>query len=443
MGWFSNACSSVGNFVSSAVSTVKSAASSAYETVKSVASKAIGWMAEKADVFVGSVKKAWKAVKPYVEQIRGVLRSAAQSVSHPWLKTALLSLEKGLGALTAFEKSPIAKKIDAAIKWSIKLAQRWHKAQTVDADKNERSESTNQQNDVLNAEELKEAKTHQQEFRFAEDEVIPEEQRHNLELASAINDFEIAKAELSLAIDAEPTDFEHYLRLRATQKLLTIADKKLRTSMTVDDLNSDDLFLIRIASDLIKANPELNKNAAERLDRVLTRQHGKKLAPFVFEELIVSWAKNAEVLEEEWNIANRAYAKDKMLLQRLTLACKIQDELSSEEASELALLEINVPKNKLSLDKLSEEQLDIERYVGAAEGFLQLLEKTEEQIELEDRSYLLEDGHKIGVLLIDCAEHSKSFNELTPDEQSLLNDYANIFKQESKVRMDTILKVAV
>lgn len=429
MGWFSDVCSSVGNFVSATINTVKDVVSATYETVRNVAGKAMGWMAEKAEVFVGDVKKAWKAVKPYVEKVRGYLLVAAAAVTHPWLRSALIMLEKGIGALTAFENSPIAKKIDAAIKWSIKRAKKWQREE--------------QKGDLLTAEELQIAKEHQKEFRFAEDEIIPEDQRHNLELAAAINDFEIAQTELSLAINAEPTDFEHYLRLRATQKLLTIADKKLRTSMTVDDLSSDDLFLIRIASDLIKANPELNKSAAERLDRVLTRLHGKKLAPFVFEELIVSWAKNAEVLEEQWSIASRAYAKDKMLFQRLTLASNIQDELSNEEASELVKLEVSVPKNKLSLDKLAEEQFDIERYVGAAEGFLQLLEKTEEQIEQEDRSYLLEDGHKIGLLLINCAEHNKPFSELSTDEQSLLNDYANIFKQESKMRMDTILEVAV
>lgn len=443
MGWFSDVCSSVGNFVSATINTVKDVVSATYETVRNVAGKAMGWMAEKAEVFVGDVKKAWKAVKPYVEKVRGYLLVAAAAVPHPWLRSALIMLEKGIGALTAFENSPIAKKIDAAIKWSIKRAKKWQREEQKREEKNQKNEAETQKGDLLTAEELQIAKEHQKEFRFAEDEIIPEDQRHNLELAAAINDFEIAQTELSLAINAEPTDFEHYLRLRATQKLLTIADKKLRTSMTVDDLSSDDLFLIRIASDLIKANPELNKSAAERLDRVLTRLHGKKLAPFVFEELIVSWAKNAEVLEEQWSIASRAYAKDKMLFQRLTLASNIQDELSNEETSELLKLEISVPKNKLSLDKLAEEQFDIERYVGAAEGFLQLLEKTEEQIEQEDRSYLLEDGHKIGILLINCAEHNKPFSELSADEQSLLNDYANIFKQESKMRMDTILEVAV
>lgn len=56
MGWFSNAC----NFVSSAVSTVSNVVSSAYETAKNVAGKVVGWMAEKAEVFIGAVKKLGK-----------------------------------------------------------------------------------------------------------------------------------------------------------------------------------------------------------------------------------------------------------------------------------------------------------------------------------------------------------------------------------------------
>ncbi|MCU7974117.1 hypothetical protein L5M43_02365 [Shewanella sp. SW36] len=439
MGWFSNAC----NFVSSAVSTVSNAVSSAYETAKNVAGKVVGWMAEKAEVFIGGVKKAWKVVKPFVQHIRTALLNASKLAPYPWMRSALVMLEKGLGALTAFEKSPIAKKIDAAIKWAINLAQRWQKNREDLLDKNKQQDDMEQANDLLTEEELVLAKQHQAELRFAEDEVIPQDQRHNLELASAINDFEIAKKELGMAIESEPTDFEHYLRLRATQKLLNMSDKKLRSALTVDDLSSDDLFLIRIASDLIKSNPELSKNAAERLDRVLTRLYNKKLTPFVFEELIASWAKQAQSLGDEWAKANASYAKDKMLLNRLVLAKKIQEELSNEESSQLSILENSVPEQKQALDSLASQQRDVERYVGAAEGFLQLLEKTEEQIESDDRSYLLEDGQYIGKLLIECAEHNIPFSALEEDDQSLITDYANIFQQEAKDRMDTILEVAV
>jgi len=215
MSWVSNVC----NFVSSAVSTVSNVVSSAYETAKNVAGKVVGWMAEKAEVFIGGVKKAWKVVKPFVQHIRTALLNASKLAPYPWMRSALVMLEKGLGALTAFEKSPIAKKMDAAIKWAIKLAQRWQKNREDLLDKNKQQDDMEQANDLLTEDELVLAKQHQAELRFAEDEVIPQDQRHNLELASAINDFEIAKKELGMAIEAEPTDFEHYLRLRATQKI--------------------------------------------------------------------------------------------------------------------------------------------------------------------------------------------------------------------------------
>ncbi len=427
--------SSVGSFISSAVSTVSSAVSSTWETAKDIAGKAVGWMAEKAEKFVDGVKNAWQTIKPYVEQIRTVLQTAAKTIPIPWLSAALTMLDKGLGALTAFENSPIAKKVDDAIKWAINLAKRWQNSRQNQEVQNE------QESDQLSADELELAKRHQETFRFAEREVVSEDQRHQLELAAAINDFEIAKTDLANAIDAAPTDFEHYLRLRATQKLLNMADKKFRTAKSVDDLSADDLFLVRIASDLIKAKPELNKEAAIRLDRLLTERYGKKLTPFVFEELIASWAKRAETLEKQWEIENLNYAKDHTLLNRLSHAKKIQSELSAEESAELTKLEIEMPAKKTALNDLVTRQLDIKRYVGAAEGFLQLLEKTPEQIEQEDRSYLIDDGAHVGKILIECAEHDKPFSALSPDDQALVGNYANIFQKESKVRMKAVLEV--
>lgn len=426
--------------VRSAFRSAGSMLDSVVDRVKDVASQAVGWMAEKAERLVGGLKEAWQAVKPHVEQVRTALRAAAAAAPIPWLKSALTMLDVGLGALTAFENSPIAKKVDAAIKWSIELAKRW---QGKKVDREEQREQQEQDNEHLNAEELKAAKDHQETFRFAEREAATEVQRHQLEIAAAINDFEIAKTDLSNAIELAPTDFEHYLRLRATQKLLNMADKKFRSAKSVDDLSADDLFLVRIASDLIKAKPELNQQAAVRLDRLLTERYGKKLTPFVFEELVASWAKRAEALGTQWEDANRQYAKNKMLLKRLSLAKKIQQELSEEEAAELVSLEADVPHQKQALDALATQQQDIKTYVGAVEGFLQLLEKTPGQIEQENRGYLIERGAEVGKLLIDCAKSDKPFSDLAPHEQSLITDYANIFQSESQDRMKALLEVTV
>jgi hypothetical protein len=427
--------------VGGAVRSVGRAVSSAWETAKEVAGKAVEWMADKAEKFVDGVKNAWKVVKPFVEHIRTGIRAAAAAIPIPWLKAALILLDNGLGALTAFENSPIAKKVDAAIKWSIELAKRW---QQHGAEQQQASEAADAQaGDRLSEEELERAKQHQETFRFAEREIVPEGERHQLELAAAINDFEIAKTDLAKVIDAAPADFEHYLRLRATQKLLNMADKKFRTAKSIDELSADDLFLVRIASDLIKPSPELSREAAARLDRLLTERHGKKLTPFIFEELIASWAKRAEVLEKQWELDNRAHAKDSMLFKRLSLAKEVQGELSADEARELAQLQTELPAKKQALDDLSQRQRDVQRYVGAAEGFLQLLEKTPEQIEEEDRGFLLEDGAHVGKLLIDCAENDKPFDRLAVDDQAMINDFANAFRKDSKNRMKDILEVTV
>ena len=131
------------------------------------------------------------------------------------------------------------------------------------------------------------------------------------------------------------------------------------------------------------------------------------------------------------------------MLKSLLLARDIQNELSVEEASQLENLQKEVPVGQQQLDALATKQRDIERYVGAAEGFLQLLEKTEEEIEREDRSYLLEDGVVVGKLLIDCAQNDRSFDMLSQDQQSLLTDYANVFGREAQSRMEIVLEMAV
>lgn len=430
----SSVASSVGSVVGSVTSAVGRGVSAAYNTVKVVAGKAIGWIAEKAEGFVAGVKNAWKAVKPYVDKVRITLRIMAHMAAGiPWLSGALIMLDLGLGALTAFENSPIAKKVEQAINWAIKIAKRWRGLEPT----NERE----QEKDRLNEAELEEAKKHQANLRFAEREIVTEEQRHQLELAAIFNDYEIASTDLANTIDNAPEDFEHYLRLRATQKLLVIADKKFRTAKTVDDISADDIFLVRIASDLIKSNPELSNEVAARLDRLLIEHHGKKLLPFVFEELIASWAKRAETLDKQWKLDNKAYAKESALYKFLLGAEAIQSELSEEESRQLATLKVDVPKQKEALDALATRQRDVERYVGAAEGLLQVFEKEEQQIIDEDREYLLEDAAHIGRLLIECAQTEVPFIQLSPEDKSKLTNYANIFKKESKKRMESLLEL--
>lgn len=248
MGWFSSACSWVGNAVSSVASAVSRGVSAVYNTAKNMAGKAVEWMAEKAENFVDGVKKTWETIKPYVTQIRVALKAAAAATAAiPWLSGALIALDKGLGALTAFENSPIAKKINQAIEWSIQLAKRWQSGKKEKINEKENSNEVDQEREPLNEAELDQARKHQADLRFVEREVVAPELKHQLELAAVFNDFEIASADLEKAIKNAPENFEHYLRLRATQKLLVMTEKKFHSAKTVDDISADDIFLVRVS----------------------------------------------------------------------------------------------------------------------------------------------------------------------------------------------------
>lgn len=77
-------------------------------------------------------------------------------------------------------------------------------------------------------------------------------------------------------------------------------------------------------------------------------------------------------------------------------------------------------KYLLQLTQQAEENRAMQSYVHAAEGFLQVLEKTAEQFEEEGRDYIVDDVATVGRLLVECAQHGKQWNELTGMSKALL-----------------------
>ena len=430
MGFFS----SIASFASKAVSVVAKVATKAYEAAKQVVGKAVGFLATKAEKLVENVKETWARVKPNVEQFRVYVKLAANYAPLPWMKGALLAVDKGIDALFAFEKSPIAKKVEEAIQWAIKLSKKIH-AQREHAMEEEQEEP------VLSEAELRVAKVHQASMHAAEETLQTSGLSHEIALLTAVNDYEVAKADIAKVIKDAPADFEHYLRLRATQKLLKLADKTFRTATEIHQISADDIFLVRAASDLIKADPELSEMAAERLDKILITRHGKKLTPFVFEEMIASWASSAEAEDQRWEALNKAFIKDRMLEKSLSVSKTIQGELSAEEEATLQQLSIDLREKQTELDQIETKRIDIDRYVGASEGFLQLLEKEEADIIDEGNEFLITDSPIIGAVLMRCAEQHITFSELSEDDQDLIRDYSNIFKEDAHKRMSDILTV--
>lgn len=417
--------SSVGSFCSSVASSVSSAVSKVWDTAKSVASSTVGWLADKAESFVGTVKDIWKTAKPWVEKLAPYISQGIALLPFPWAAGVAKAVEKGIQALLALENSPILKKVEQAIMWASKAAQHFREK-------------------FLVKEEVEEAEQRKRDLQEAMDAMATEEQRQSIRFAAVINDYILVQTRIQgiLAQD-EITDFEHYLRLRATQKLLKSAEKTLSTAQSLSEITADDSFLLTVGSDLLADNPQLTDANAERLDKIIKRRFsGKSLIPFVFEELIRAWETKYQNMEAKWEKLNKDTATLKREMKKLEVKLKIEP-LTIEEETQLTDFKNDLAIANNNLKYQAQENRAMQSYVHAAEGFLQVLEKSAEEFEAEGRDYIVEDVAEVGKLLIDCAQNNKQWDELTEDEQMLITDYANIFAEDSNKRNQDLIEAEV
>ncbi len=416
MGWLSSAWNSV-----------KSAVSSAWETTKEIAGKALDFMAEKAETFVGAVKEVWEKAKPIIENVvRPGVRFAAKWAAtnlptFPWVSTALTAFDKALGVLVAWDQSDMAKKVEAAINWVIGKAKKLREV-------------------VMTPEEAAEADEHESALREARSKVRGEAAQ-GIDLALLITQYaQLATSIKNVLENNAISDFQHYLRLRAAQKLLADTERSLLEAQDISAIDEDDLFLTEVAAELLQAQPQISDAQTQQLDEIILRRFGKKLIPFVFEELIIAWGVNLDALEKEWQKLNANQAKKKVEMRRLETSQRLA-ELSPEESAQLAKLQTELPKLTAKAEQKRKKTGEMRNYVFAAEGFLQMLEKEPE--EFAGKEYMLEDSATVGMLIIDCAQHGKPWEKLSQDEQSLIIDFANIFEEASRTRTAQMVEVTL
>jgi hypothetical protein len=418
--------SSVGSFCSSVASAVTSTASRVWNGIKETAAITISWMAEKAETFVGSVKSVWEKVKPFISNvIRPIVQNAAKLAEKmlpqfPWVGGALKALDKALELLVEWDKSELAKRIGKAIEWAINKAK--------------------QLKDLfLTPEEMDEASEHEQALCEARNQMRGEA-ASAVDLASLITLYAQLSTRIKNVLDnIQINDFEHYLRLRASQKLLKETEQNLTRAQDIDTITDDDLFLIETGNELLKLNPQLSDDATQRLDRVVMARFDKKLIPFVFEEMIMAWGYSLQDMENEWKSLNEGLSKEQVLLRRLQIGQRLGD-LQEDEVPMLNELEARLPVQQAEMEAKRKRTNEMRNYVFAAEGFLQMLEKEPE--EFADQEYLMEDSSTVGMIIIECAQFGKRWEELNTEKQSLIIDFANIFEKASRARASKLVEVA-
>lgn len=407
MGWFSDA-----------VSKVKSVAKSAWEGAKKIAIQAVGWMAEKAETFIGDVKDVWNKVKPFV---RTVLKTIQVVAPWPWVKAAAKGLEKAIDWIERMENTAFARKLKAAIDWVIQAA----KDKVTDINKK-----------ILSGEELKAAHEREDVFKEAE-RILPLAERKEIIPAELINKFIVVQSLIEKTFNQNTIkDFDHYMRLRATQKLLASSRKGLNESKNIESIGDDDVFLLNIAREFMSAKPTVSEADLNRLNSLIySRFNKKELIPFVFEEMIVAWAKNLVDLDQQWKTENKALAKNIVQLRTLENVLEMGGKLDAEQNSSLLQLRKTIPSLKVDHDALEKSNREMRNYVYAAEGFLEVVEGAEF---LEGKEYLAAQGSNVGMIIIQCAQYGKKWETLKEEEQELIIDFANIFKTESIKRVERV-----
>jgi hypothetical protein len=399
---------------------VKSTASSIYETVKEKAVATVNWLADKAETFVGDVKNIWQSVKPYLAHARVALTTLASLAPWPIVKRMALGLEKVLGFIENIESHPLMAKLKLAIDWVIKSAR----------DVREK---------VLNDIEIKEAEARAQVFKEGAQQV-PAAERGELKIAELINAYLLTKAKIQRVVSSEQfADFNHYLRVRAAQKLLNFYERRMTSIENLTDVDADMVALMDISTSLLDETPALTLEQTQTLNELTILHFGKPVVPFVFEEMTLAWGADLRRLEVQWQKLNLDMARDKVLAKRMSMASRTE-ALSAEEQVVLNDLERNVGRATQRLESLDVSIREKRYYVYASEGFLQLLEKDEQQLIADDQEYLLDRSEEVGSLIARCAQQNLKWSSLSESEQALLIDFGNIFENDCLARTEAALQ---
>ncbi|WP_131699362.1 MULTISPECIES: hypothetical protein [unclassified Pseudomonas] len=399
---------------------VKSTASSIYETVKEKAVATVNWLADKAETFIGDVKNIWQSVKPYLAHARVALTTLANLAPWPIVKRMALGLEKVLGFLENIESHPLMAKLKQAIDWVIKSAR-------------------NVREKVLNDMEIKEAEARAQVFKEGAQQV-PAAERGVLKIAELINAYILTKAKIQRVVNSEQfADFNHYLRVRAAQKLLNFYERRMTSIENLTDVDADMIALMDISTSLLDETPTLTLEQTQTLNELTTLHFGKPVVPFVFEEMTLAWGADLRRLEVQWQKLNRDLARDKVLAKRMSMASRTE-ALSAEEQVVLNDLERNLSRDTQRLENLDVSIREKRYYVYASEGFLQLLEKDEQQLIADDQEYLLDRSEEVGSLIARCAQQNLKWASLSESEQALLIDFGNIFENDCLARTEAALQ---
>jgi hypothetical protein len=339
------------------------------------------------------------------------------------------------------ENTAVGRALDAAIQWVISAARAFRDR-------------------ILNRTELAEAAIHRKTLQTLS---LPAVQAKSLGLTTFLLDLMEATTIIAQTLQSqdEIRSLDHYLRLRAAQKLTTEIHERVKQATTTDDLSEDDLFLTRVSYQLVAENPELSAADVTRFEALVEKRFGMKMLPFVFNEMIGAWERTivqrkgtAKEVGKEVDVAVIRKRHVDLMRKRMDALPSVEEQATaatlaslSEQLEKLRMLSAQdrqcltdlttaVARAQKLLTDYSEHTLRIETCANVAAGFLAYLEHPEA---FADRQSLMDRMSAVGELIVKAAQFPDFWGTLDETQQRLIQDYANMFEEERIARAGLVL----
>lgn len=405
----------LGRFLSSAVDFVDRTIDAGIRVARDFASSALIFMAESGEAIIGGVKRVWKAVSPYVGVVRAALKIVAANASIHWIGVVAQALDRTLGALTTFERSPVRRVVEEALNWMIRKG------------KELKDRAQNHVFSDINVTEAAEARRLGDALRLGMSST-PEELQHEIRTAVMFTDLYAVSGRLNELIESDNVvkNLDLFLQVRAVQKLIKNLYQKVASARDTQEVSEEDHFLASIAHNLIDDQTELSPDQATRLDEILCKRTGQRLDLFVLEELVPVFKARHDELDKLWSVQsqNLAQANASAHLLETSKILDIENRLSEEDETRL----INLKEEQLTLEFSIEETRKKREFAlvcaGAAEGLIQMLESNAEELSERDLAFQNSEIEGISPLLRKCFHNPDAWDFLASEERSLLLQYA-------------------
>lgn len=409
--------SSIVGAVSSAGRAVARVATAAWEGAKRVAGAVVGWVADKGEALIGGVKAAWGHVRPHVEKIRAFLLVASATAPFPWLAATAQFIAGAISALTAFERSPVARAVESALRWLIRMAQRMRQTSAV-ADVVD-----------IDAREVDETERHLLALEQAAHEANAS-QRAAFDAVAMIGHLVVAVGHMKMQLDAvRVDDLDRYLQVSAMQQLLSGLQLKLAHATDAAAFDADDRFVLRVAAMLAKGTTGLDVAEATELDRIVRHRHRKSLVGLVFDGMLGPWQERLTEAQAATKLqtANMTQLKGELRSLRISRRLQVEGKLSDELEARLTGLEQEVSQADALWNAAVAHERDTAVLYFSAKGFMAIFQMSPEELNERGFDEIAEQSRLAGLLVLRLLQERMPLSSLETEERALVEDMANVF----------------